>query len=407
MKKLINFIFILSAAGAVLSGILLVQHYNPESNFGLLSCGDGIVNPCLAVSQSAFGTIFGIPLAAYGLFFYLFILFLGLIADFSSDKYLNIATVIILPITALAFAFDIILFGTLIYIGEFCRLCIATYIINILILGLSIAAFVNIKKTENTGFINIIKDFFSDNDESSNKKAAYSSFSILIFFLIFSVFSMNYILSLKSNNSVVSKEDIKNFTLGFYSARVEEIQFPESNLVIGNPNAPLTIYAFTDFLCSACYEFYKVEKYLLSKFKDKIKVVYYNFPLDKDCNEKMSRSVYPNSCSASKAMIQSAYTGKFPEYLIEHFKNYKSIHEKYNVEKAISLLPDSMDKVKFQEGMKSHPVTDMLKSHIEFAEKIGISSTPTMFISGRRMSGVAPKEMMEIVIKKELEKAGK
>jgi protein-disulfide isomerase len=218
---------------------------------------------------------------------------------------------------------------------------------------------------------------------------------------------MNYILNLKSNNSPVSKEDIKNFTLGFYSARVEEIQFPESNLVIGNPNAPITIYAFTDFLCSACYEFYKVEKYLLSKFKDKIKVVYFNFPLDKDCNVKMARSVYPNSCSASKAMIQNGYSGNFPAYLFEHFKDYKSIHEKYNEEKAISILPGNMDKIKFQEGMKSQAVSDMLKSHIIFAEKIGISSTPTMFISGRRMSGVAPKEMMEELIKKELERTGK
>ncbi len=406
MKKFINFILILSAIGAVLSGILLVQHYNPESNFGLLSCGDGIINPCQTLSQSVIGSLIGIPLAAYGLFFYLFILFLSLIADFSNKKYLNIATVIILPLSAMAFVLDIILFGTLIYIGEYCKLCIATYIVNIFILGFSIAAFADIKKTEKTGFINIIKDFFSDNDESSNKKAAYSSFSILVFFLFFSVFSMNYILNLKSDNSPVSKEDIKNFTLGFYSARVEEIQFPESNLVLGNPNAQITIYAFTDFLCSACYEFYKVEKYLLSKFKDKVKIVYFNFPLDNDCNKKV-RSIYPNSCTASKAMTQAAYSGNFQEYLVEHFRDYKSIHNKYNEEKAISLLPGNIDKTKFQEGMKSQTVSDMMESHIIFAEKLGIQSTPTIFISGRRMSGSAPKEMMEVIIQKELDKLPK
>jgi predicted DsbA family dithiol-disulfide isomerase len=136
-------------------------------------------------------------------------------------------------------------------------------------------------------------------------------------------------------------------------------------------------------------------------------VVYFNFPLDKDCNEKMSRSVYPNSCIASKAMIQAAYTGNFTAYLLDHFKDYKSIHENYNKEKAISFLPASIDRLKFEEGMKSMPVTDMLKNHIEFAEKIGVQSTPTMFISGRRMSGAAPKEMMEAVIKKELEKVEK
>ncbi len=406
MKKFINFILILSAIGAVLSGILLVQHYNPESNFGLLSCGNGIVNPCQTLSQSVIGSFIGIPLAAYGLFFYLFVLFLSLIADFSNKKYLNIATVIILPLSVMALVLDIFLFSTLIYLGEYCKLCISTYIVNIIILGLSIAAFLDIKKTENTGFVDIIKDFFSDNDESSNKKAAYSSFSILVFFLFFSVFSMNYILNLKSDNSPVSKEDIKNFTMGFYSSRVEDIKFPESNLVIGNPNAPIAIYAFTDFLCSACYEFYKVEKYLLSKFKDKVKIVYFNFPLDSDCNKKV-RTIYPNSCTASRAMTQAANSGNFEEYLIEHFKDYKSIHDKYSVEKAISLLPGKIDKIKFQESMKSQAVSDLLESHLDFAEKLGIQSTPTMFISGRRMSGSAPKEMMEVIIQKELEKTGR
>ena len=87
MKKFIYLILALAIAGAVLSGILLLQHFYPEAKIGIISCGDGIINPCLSLSQSGYVTLFTIPVAAYGLLWYLLALFILLIADYAGGRY--------------------------------------------------------------------------------------------------------------------------------------------------------------------------------------------------------------------------------------------------------------------------------------------------------------------------------
>ncbi|MBK5255312.1 MAG: hypothetical protein JJE39_04700, partial [Vicinamibacteria bacterium] len=60
----------LCLAGGVLSLMLLSRHYGVPL-FGeavLAACGEG--GGCDIVSQSRYSTLFGIPLAAWGLFFY-------------------------------------------------------------------------------------------------------------------------------------------------------------------------------------------------------------------------------------------------------------------------------------------------------------------------------------------------
>ena len=47
--------------------------------------------------------------------------------------------------------------------------------------------------------------------------------------------------------------------MNFYQTPAQKIDFPDSGIILGNPEAEVTLYVFTDFLCSACYEFYRIE----------------------------------------------------------------------------------------------------------------------------------------------------
>jgi protein-disulfide isomerase len=46
--------------------------------------------------------------------------------------------------------------------------------------------------------------------------------------------------------------------------------------------------------------------------------------------------------------------------------------------------------------------SNLLRRDIDLAEKLKIRATPTIFIDGRRVDGVAPQEVMEAIIRREL-----
>jgi len=408
MKKYINLMLLLSFAGAVLSGILLYQHYFPELEMGMLSCGKGFSNPCIAVGQSNYSMIFGLPVAAFGLLYFTFITFIILVADYAQEKYYKILCAIIFPLLIAGLISDVILGILMIKIGQLCNLCIATYLIN---LFLFIIAFIFIKNNFiKNDVIESFVDFFKPSD--SDEKASLSLSILFSFFLIFAVFTSTNIIKMKSGIGKTPEVQKSKLLTNFYSQKAEQIDFPPSNLTIGESNAKVKIYIFNDFLCSACYKLYQTEKFIIAKYKNKIQIVYYHYPLDKACNKYMDDSIYPNSCLASQSMYAASEAGFFEEYFYVHFaaySEYKEGFEKENIksilvqtEKQFKIKPES--KQKFETLFESGSGTSQITENIEFSEKLKIEATPTIIISGRRIVGVPPKELLEGIIETELSK---
>lgn len=399
---------LLSFSGAILSGILLYQHYYPEMELGFLSCGRGFSNPCIAVGQSPYASILGMPLAAFGIFYFTLITFLMLIADYAEEYYYHIFMGLIFPIVIAGTLTDVVLGIIMIKIGEICTLCLWTYIINVFFV---IILFLYLKKiSDRNKLIEIIKNFIRP--DTPDRKAVLALFIVFVFFLAFSVFTGSNILKEKAGNNKAPKSQISKLVEGFYNQEPENINFPGSPLKLGNPEAKIKIYAFTDFLCSACYKFYQLEKYILAKYKNDVAIIYYHYPLDASCNRHMDDSVYPGSCLASKSVYAASEAGFFSDYFFIHFSGYKGYKDGFTQDilnkNLLSALKESgkgeQDKLKFTEAIKSQAALDQIKAHIEFAESIKIEATPTVYIGGRKIVGVPPKEFLDAIIINELKK---
>ena len=408
MRKYFNIMLLLSFAGAILSGILLYQHYYPEMELGYLSCGKGFSNPCIAVGQSPYASILGIPLAAFGIFYFTLITFIMLIADYAEDYYYHIFMGMIFPIVIAGTVSDIVLGILMIKIGEICTLCLWTYIINILLV---VFLFLYLRRiSDRKRLIEIIKDFIKP--ETPDRKAVLSLFIVFVFFLAFSVFSGSNILKAKAATSKAPKNQITKLVEGFYSQEPEKINFPETAMRLGNPEAKVKIYAFTDFLCSACYKFYQLEKYILAKHKNRVEIIYYHYPLDASCNRHMDDSVYAGSCIASKSIYAASAAGFFSEYFYIHFSGYPGYKDGFTMDNVKMNLDMAIEesgtgepsKTKFDEAMKSQAAMDQIKMHIEFAENLKIEATPTVYIGGRKIVGVPPKEFLDAIIITEMKK---
>ena len=124
---------VLCLAGGALSLILLSKHYGVPllGEAALSACGEG--GGCDIVSQSRYSKVFGVPIAAAGLFFYGAVLALLLPALFAKkDEPLVGPLSLGFLLCVIAIAIDLVLLGLQAFsIQAFCKFCIATYGVNI------------------------------------------------------------------------------------------------------------------------------------------------------------------------------------------------------------------------------------------------------------------------------------
>src|SRR5688572_17817744 len=123
------------AAGAVVSGLLLLEHHGERAAVAAVGqvCGEGDESGCALVSQSRYAAVRGIPLAAVGLFFYLSLGLLLLLAVLAGQAAVEAAAALTLLALVAALAVDVVLLGIQAFaIHAFCRLCLLTYVLNAL-----------------------------------------------------------------------------------------------------------------------------------------------------------------------------------------------------------------------------------------------------------------------------------
>lgn len=426
MKKFIYPILLLAFIGAILAGILLFQHYYPLKKILMITCGDANTNPCLTLTQSGFSSLLGIPLAAFGLFAYVFIIFTLLIADYAEEGYYRGALLLLTPVAALALVADVALAGILIALQTFCTLCVITYVINAALLLLFVLWLRAEAAAGGTGMIALYREALAGAPaiDTPDRKAALSSYTLFIILLAFAIFSTSQILRYKSGGGEASNGEPKREALSqeklvaaldnFYNRQEDDIILPEKGLVLGDPNAPLTIAAYTDFLCSACFEFYKTEKELLKKYNGKVRFVYYNFPLDQSCNGTVQRTVYANSCIAARAAITAWKLGVYETFLTKHFAGYHNYSHNYSATVAIATLKEALrakgkpvpSDAELEALLNAADANALIADHLKVALMDEINATPTIFVAGRKLEGVPHPDFLDALIRIELKKLG-
>ncbi|MCX6554160.1 MAG: DsbA family protein, partial [Candidatus Aminicenantes bacterium] len=97
---------------------------------------------------------------------------------------------------------------------------------------------------------------------------------------------------------------------------------------------------------------------------------------------------------------------------IEHFKQYNNYKHRYNLANAIENFDQivkkyniqNISKETFMAKMNSPEIEAAIKFQVKIAGSLEVNGTPTVFLSNRKLLGAVPKEILEILIKKELER---
>lgn len=176
-------------------------------------------------------------------------------------------------------------------------------------------------------------------------------------------------------------------------------------LSMGPANAPITLVEFSDFQCPFCKGGALIVNSLLNKYRDVLRVEFRNYPLDSNCNPNMKNSMHQVACEAARVSYCSGMQGKFKLVYERMFDEQEALRPGVPARWAVEL---GLDAAQLDTCLASDAARDAIRSDIELGDRLGVTSTPTFFINGRKVAGALPVSVWNEVIKQLLkEKAGK
>ncbi len=366
-----------------LAFIYYAANYDQYSLSSFCSINDFV--DCDGVAKTNSAQFLGIPLAYWGIFFYLTILFLTFVDKLKNIKYLNFLEVFKTPMAyistlgSIAFCISMILAGiSLFKINKICVLCIATYIIDLIIaVTAADGMFKNIVK----GFITTTKDFI----EGATKY--FKTFIILtisaLCFLTYSGLTWNFIPHIKQ----------KKYFFKYY--KMKKNPYAINGNVLGNPNGEVVIELYSDFVCPIC----SVQNIILHEVAKKYKNVvinHYNYPFDKECNPYINISMHPNACFMAKGAIAASKQNNYWGMSSLLYKN-----KPRKIESMLKLAEElNFDTEKFLKDFSSKETASIINEEIEKGAEANIDATPTMFINGEKIVGLRPYYELSKILEK-------
>ena len=377
-------ILIIAIALTVKLGVIYYNaNFNPYALSSFCSVNDYI--DCDGVAQTTHSQFFGIPLFAWGMFFYFFIIFMMFVPKLKKIKFLSFLEVFKKPrsyiysLGLLAFSISMILACVSIFeIKKICVLCFMTYFLNLLIAVIA--------RTPGSGLLGDIKTSFIDFFEAVKVKKYLISFLLVclaaISFLAYTTISSVFVPHLKKIKSIESFKNIKGNP------------YKSSGNQLGDKDAKIVINEFTDFQCPHCAILNLMLQRLVTEVSN-VKVIHHNFPLDRSCNDKIINSPHKNSCKVALYAIAAEKQGKYWNLNNDLFSE-DTLSEKEILQAAKKA---GLDPEKLQKDANSPQTQKELQESIQYAYDLKLEGTPSMVIGAKVFLGIKPYyELKQMVI---------
>jgi len=365
--------------GIAAAGFLLRQHFL-HLTMGFTSaslCNINAYLNCDVVLTSRYSTLGTLPLAGLGLVFYLYVLGALLYARLAKD-----ALVEILALPTILALFSVVLSLFLAFVSFFqlhalCIFCSTLYAVNIL-LWFVLKALVG-----QGGPVKIFQHI------PWGKSLAY-------FAAVFAIGGILLHTTTKQYARELSKSEAQEYIDQFFAQTPFNIDV-SGRPVWGNPDSKVVIAEFSDMECPYCKVAAFNLKPMLTDYKDKIKLVFMNYPLDKSCNPAMQRELHEYSCQVAYAAHCAAEQGKFWEYHDAAFERQPrfSGDALLNIAKKLKL-----DIPAFQACTASEATKKFVASDLDQGTHAKVEGTPTVFINGRMFPNWISSQLMHQTLDK-------
>ena len=173
---------------------------------------------------------------------------------------------------------------------------------------------------------------------------------------------------------------------------------PVVDVPIDRGNAKVLIVKFNDYQCPPCRQTYEQYRSILAKYTagGDVKYVIKHFPLDFECNPRNANHMAACEAAAAALMAEELGTAEKLEHWL--FANQgPPLLSPDEVRRAAAVIGGIKDF-----DARYPAVLNQVKADVELGQKLGVQSTPTFFINGRRIPGGLPPAAFEAAIQLEL-----
>jgi protein-disulfide isomerase len=162
--------------------------------------------------------------------------------------------------------------------------------------------------------------------------------------------------------------------------------------VLGPANARVTLVEFSDFQCPYCAEAVGKINAVLKAYPNDVKLIFKQYPLT---------DIHSQAALAAAAALAANRQGKFWQLHDAMFADRTHL-----TRTNILAMADKagLDVKRFQQDWDSAAVKQSLAKDVGDGDKIGVDSTPTLYIDGQRYNGALALDAIRPIIDKEIKR---
>jgi protein-disulfide isomerase len=168
-------------------------------------------------------------------------------------------------------------------------------------------------------------------------------------------------------------------------AKVVEMEITKNDHVLGNPNAPIKIFEFSDFQCPYCQKFHEVMHKVIEERGDEVAWVFKQFPI----------ASHPLGMPGAMATECAGEQGKFWEMSDKIFDNFDT-----NTADSFAVYAEELglNVDQYNSCVENEKYKEKIVNDYNLGAESGVRGTPSSFVNGQLLPGAVPFENMQEII---------
>jgi uncharacterized membrane protein/protein-disulfide isomerase len=395
--------------GMLLSAYALWEYVMAVSDPAHVSfCSISASISCDAVARSAWSTIFGIPIASYGVlsFFVMVVLVAGPPLCWIKEA--------VFLLSFLGLIGSVVLFYiSKIVIGVVCPVCLLVYgcWLALAVLTMPWCKSQGVGRSLLRGVTQIAEfptrlvGLHADGPPSAYLFIGTIT-GLVVGFVSASVPVFYQRPTGSSNSAVVAMREraVDDWSRGPERRIPDVSEGPARDYFSGPDSAPITLVEYADFECPACHNMYWVVEEILKQYQGKIRYSLRNFPFDQSCNALVSRPMHKHACVAAMFARCAGAQGKYYEsaralYSVPEIRAAQQDPEVVRVILRQAVINVGVDPVVLDACVASNEQKEAIDRDVTTADSLGLEGTPFIWINGKQI-----KRPTELALRAVIEK---
>lgn len=348
---------------------------------------------CAQAYLSPYGSFLGVPVAVAGVLFFVLILVLAIGGRASSGIRESVpAYVFALSTVGLAFALYLA-WASYIQLKTFCMLCAVTWASVIALFIISGGATTFPMTTLPRRALRDLRTMFS----------SPVALSVALLYIVGAASAIAYFPG-EATRAQAAQAPMPPAVLP-EEQRARLIEWwdkqPRVDMSVPPDGAKVVMVGFSDFQCPHCRTAHETYRGLAAKYAGsrEVRLIARHFPLEGECNPNAPNGSHMAACEAAAAVVMARQTGKdsaMQDWLYEHQTTLTPASVREGA-RRVGGIDD------FNGGYAK--ALEEVRADAQAGGQLGVTSTPTFFLAGRKLQGIAPPEYIDALITLELQRS--